>query len=206
MLKRVCLQTSFNVNPRLPGAGSMKTPVSGIILAGGASSRMGQAKAYLPWGTSTLLEYLSERLLSRLKPLVIVCESRMPFPGLSPEAQLVFDPIVHLGPLAGFSNGLKQLPTDRPVFLTGCDFPFLNSSIVDFLLERLEGADAVVVHWQNYHQPLAGLYHPRIAQTVAQQTATGKRSMMELLKQIQSKIVPESDWLNFDPSGRMLMN
>ena len=196
----------FEVNLHSQGAKTMKTLVSGIILAGGASRRMGQAKAALSWGTSTLLEHLVQKLHARLEPLVVVCEGQMSFPGIGKHAQLVFDPISHLGPLVGFSNGLKHVPADRPVFLTGCDFPFLQSSIVDFLLERLEDADAVVAQWYGIVQPLAGLYHPRIAGTVAQQIATGTRSMMELLKQIQCKIVSESDWLRFDPTGHMLMN
>ncbi len=196
----------FEVNLHSQGATTMKTLVSGIILAGGASRRMGQAKAALPWGTSTLLEHLLHRLLPRLEPLLVVCEGQMSFPGIGKHAQLVFDPISHLGPLVGFSNGLKHVPADRPVFLTGCDFPFLQSSIVDFLLDHLEGTDAAVPQWQGIVQPLAGLYHPRIAGTVAQQIATGTRSLMELLKQIQCNTVSESDWLRFDPTGQLLMN
>jgi molybdenum cofactor guanylyltransferase len=196
----------FEVNLHSQGSATMKTPVSGIILAGGASRRMGQAKAMLPWGTSTLLEHLVHELHPRLAPLFVACEGQMSFPDFSRQAQLVFDPISHLGPLVGFSNGLKHVPADRLVFLTGCDFPFLQGSIVDFLLERLESADAVVVQWQGLVQPLAGLYHPRIAHTVAEQVITGKRSMMELLNQLQCNFVSESDWLRFDPSGQMLLN
>ncbi len=196
----------FNVNLHTPGVIKMNKLVSGIILAGGASSRMGQAKAALPWGPAILLEHLSQKLLLRLEPLVVVCEGQMSFSGLPTKAQLVFDPVSHLGPLVGFSNGLKHVPTDRPVLLTGCDFPFLHSTIADFLLERLKGADAVVPQWEGILQPLAGLYHPRISPVVAQQMSQGKRSLMELLKQIQCNIVSESDWLQFDPSGQMLMN
>lgn len=184
----------------------MKTLVSGIILAGGASRRMGQAKADLPWGRSTLLEYLSQRLQSRLEPLIVVGEGQMSFPSLSQKAQLIFDPVSHLGPLVGFSNGLKHVPAEHPVFLTGCDFPFLQNSIVDYLQDRLDEADAVVAQWQGIVQPLAGLYHPRIAPIVDQLIATGKRSLIELIKQIQCTIVSESDWMQFDPSGQMLMN
>jgi len=167
---------------------------------------MSRAKASLPWGSTTLLEHLLHKLQPRFEPLVVVCEGQMSLPDLSPQIQLVIDPISHLGPLAGFSNGLGHVPDDRPVFLTGCDFPFLQSTIVDFLLDRLGDADAVVTQWQGIIQPLVGLYHPRIAHTVDEQIASGKRSLMDLLEQIYCKTILESEWLRFDPSGQMLMN
>jgi molybdenum cofactor guanylyltransferase len=167
---------------------------------------MGHAKATLPGGTSTQLEHLLHKLRPRLEPLLVVCEGQMSFPAIGKDVQLVFDPVSHLGPLVGFSNGLRNVPSGRPIFLTGCDFPFLQGSIVDFLLDHLAGADAVAPQWQGIVQPLAGLYHPRIADTVARQIAKGTRSMMELLNQIQCNTVSESDWLRFDPTGQMLMN
>lgn len=184
----------------------MNAPVTGILLAGGASRRMGRAKALLPWGNSTLIQNLTTTLETRVAPFIIVSDGQMAFPTLHPKVQVINDAIPHQGPLVGFSHGLKHIPLDRPVFLAGCDFPFIQPSTIDFLLDQLGASDAIVAQTENILQPLVGLYQPRIINVVNQLIETGTRSITTLLENIKSKAVSKADWQRFNPSGLMLMN
>lgn len=167
---------------------------------------MGQAKAMLPWGKSSLLLHLTIIFQLRVDPLIVVSDGQMAFPALPPTVQLVDDPILHQGPLAGFSNGLKQAPTDRPVFLTGCDFPFIQPTIVDYLLDQIGDADAIVTQTAGILQPLIGLYQPSVFPIVQRLIATGTRSITALLDTISCKTILDEEWRQFDHSGLMLMN
>ncbi|HQR06201.1 MAG TPA: molybdenum cofactor guanylyltransferase [Gemmatales bacterium] len=194
------------MNPFSQNTISVNSSVTGIILAGGASRRMGRAKALLPWGNSTLLQHLTNTLVSRVDPFIIVSNGQMALPTLPLQVQLVNDTIPHQGPLAGFSHGLKVAPEDRPVFLTGCDFPFIQPSIIDYLLDQLEGADAIVAQSANILQPLIGLYQSRIIHTVNHLIETGTRSLTALLEMIDCKTISEAEWRRVDPSCQMLVN
>lgn len=185
---------------------SVNSPVSGIILAGGASRRMGRPKALLPWGKSNLLQHLATAFEPRVDPLFIVSDGQMPLPTLPSGVQVANDTIPHQGPLVGFAHGLKCAPEDRPLFLTGCDFPFIQPSIIDFLLDQLGDADAIVTQSANILQPLAGLYQPRIIHAVNRLIASGTRSITTLLETIDCKKISDAEWQRFDPSGLMLMN
>ncbi|MFT3882363.1 MAG: molybdenum cofactor guanylyltransferase [Gemmatales bacterium] len=142
------------MNPLSQNTRSMNAAVTGIILAGGASRRMGRPKALLPWGKFELLHHLTTTLQPRLDPLIVVSDGKMTFPTLPLGVQLIHDTTPYQGPLAGFSQGLQRAPVDRPIFLTGCDFPFIQPFIIDYLLDQLGNADAIVTQSENILQPL----------------------------------------------------
>lgn len=184
----------------------VNSPITGIILAGGASRRMGQAKALLPWGQSTLIQHLSNTLQSRVNALIIAGDGFTELPSLSPQIHIVHDSMPYQGPLAGLGSGLRHAPQNSPVFLTGCDFPFIRTQMIDLLFEHLGDADAVVAQSANVLQPLCGIYQPRIFSTVNRLLAGHERSMTALLDAINYHIVPEVEWLLLDPSRIMLTN
>ena len=95
--------------------------VTGFILAGGRSSRMGRDKSLLPLGSGTLIDVVSARLQSVLGRVVVIGH-----PDNAPQlaqrlAQRVLTDVVpHEGPLMGIFTGLLHTHTALNVFVP-CD-------------------------------------------------------------------------------------
>jgi molybdopterin-guanine dinucleotide biosynthesis protein A len=116
-------------------------PLAAVLLAGGASSRMGRPKAWLDWRGVPLLRHLVE-LFAALGARVIVVGARgEALPELPAGALRVDDPPDEDGrrggPLVGLLAGLEALADDpRPgelALLSACDGVFLSRAHLDFL-------------------------------------------------------------------------
>ena len=111
-----------------------------VILTGGASRRMGRDKAMLPYGGSTMLQYLIDKY-SALGPVAVSVNKsgRFPFTG----AAELCDPYPDLGPLNGIVSAFSETDADC-IFLTGTDLPFGDTALVEKLMELRGDADACV--------------------------------------------------------------
>ena len=68
---------------------------AGIVLCGGRSSRMGRAKAWLPWFGRSMIEHVVESLLPVVDEVVVVTSSELDLPFLS--ARVVSDlSLIHI--------------------------------------------------------------------------------------------------------------
>lgn len=179
---------------------------TGIILAGGASKRMGRDKATLPWGNETVLQHLVTQLSPRLRPIIVVGSPLDTALGLPEHVVYVRDHTAHQGPLVGFSQGLTQAPHHQLVFLTGCDFPYLRPKVVDFLHSRLGDSKAVVAESEGIVQPLIGLYQQTVINNVGQLIQNNVRSLNALISELNCRVVTQEEWRQFDPDCRMLTN
>lgn len=103
---------------------------AGIVLCGGRSSRMGRAKAWLPWFGGSLVEVLVGRLGSIVDEVIVVTSATLDLPALP--ARIVEDREPGLGPLAGLREGLAAARAER-AFVTSVDAPFLTREFVEGL-------------------------------------------------------------------------
>jgi molybdopterin-guanine dinucleotide biosynthesis protein A len=134
-------------------------PISGFVLAGGQSSRMGQDKALIEFnGQSQLF-----RSLALLKPL---CETttiigpRARYASLELGVGIIEDAVEPCSPLGGILTGLRQSAHEHSLFLA-CDLPLMTSRFLNYLVSAglTEGADVVVpVDGSGEYEPLCALY------------------------------------------------
>ena len=144
----------------------MKAPaggISGVILAGGRSSRMGQDKALLPIRGRPMIEIIAGMMRSVFDTVCIAADrvETFRFLGLP-----VFPDIYPLcGPLGGIHAALSRCRSDR-VFVSACDTPLIPPALIHHLLKRhTNRAATIALHGGNVH-PLCGVYEksalPRI--------------------------------------------
>lgn len=131
---------------------------TGVILAGGKSSRMGRDKSLLMYDNKTIIARAVEELAGVVKEIIIISNQldKYGFPGVKE----VSDKFTGMGPLAGIQAGLLAADHDR-IFVTACDMPFLDGRLVKFLLEQSDGFDVTVPQIGSYLQPLFAVYHKR---------------------------------------------
>ena len=130
-----------------------------IVLCGGESRRMGQPKAWLPFGPERMLQRVVRLVSTVAGPIVVVAAPGQELPSL-PEAVLVArDPHRGLGPLQGLAAGLAALPDEvELVYATATDVPFLQPAWIDRLVSLIADHDLAIPSCDGFCHPLAALY------------------------------------------------
>jgi molybdopterin-guanine dinucleotide biosynthesis protein A len=129
--------------------------MTGILLAGGKSSRMGKEKGSLKLGNQFLYEYPLQVLEACCENILISsCNPSLP---RAPHP-LVCDEISGLGPLGGIYSCLKYSSTELNVILS-YDMPGINVPLIHYLLTEAKGYDVVVPALiEHQPEPLCGVY------------------------------------------------
>ena len=179
-------------------------PFTAIVLAGGASARMGKPKALLPFGAETLIERVVRRLEAIASEVVVVSGPHLVLPALR-TARVIEDEKPLQGPVAGILYGLRAARTDL-CFVCGCDHPFIEPAVVRLLIERAAAARGAVAVFDGIAQPLVGAYRLSVAEIAASMLAAGERRAAALVRQAGLVEVPEEDLLRIDPSGRSFLD
>jgi len=143
---------------------------SGVVLAGGRSSRMGTPKAALEWHGSTLLRRTAG-ILARATggPVVVVRAAGQDLPSLPKGTLVADDPREGKGPVQGIAAGLAALGGRADAaFIASTDMPFLHPAFIRRVLRVLsdaEGTDVALPVARGFRQPLAAAYRVSLADT-----------------------------------------
>ncbi len=113
------------VNPKSP------EPPAAIILAAGASVRMGQPKAYLRWGNRTFLEHLIARAAS-CHPIIVVAGAHPLDPGGL--VRLVHNANWPDGPFSSLQSGAAMVAPGTGALVLTVDRPHVQPTTIDRLL------------------------------------------------------------------------
>jgi molybdopterin-guanine dinucleotide biosynthesis protein A len=105
-------------------------PISGYVLAGGRSSRMGRDKALIELAGKPLIEHAVTKLRRVCTEVYVLAGAEGEHAGLAQHAPLVHDPHPGCGPVGGFEAALKQSVFEWNLFLP-VDMPFLPSALLD---------------------------------------------------------------------------
>lgn len=161
----------------------------GVLVAGGAGTRLGTAKALVRVGGPTLLQRGAATLAVICDEVVVAAPADLTLPeaaGLGPGAAplaRVFDPPGASGPLVGVVAGLSSRAFERAVVLA-VDLPFATSAALAALLGRLGGHDAIVPAPGGIPQPLAAAYAAKASPVLAERLQMGERSLTRALSSL----------------------
>ena len=186
--------------------------VSGIVLAGGRSSRFGSDKLAAHLDGVPLLD----RAVAVLADAAIGCTEIVVVlaPGDDrelPEAVITVrravDPAAHGGPLVGLLAGLEAA-REPLVLVVGGDMPTLSPEVLAALVRALtatERSDAAVLIQRGVARPLPAAFRNGAATQVARRIiGAGERSLVALLRDLATRELAEGEWRGLDPSGDTL--
>ncbi len=186
---------------------------AGIILCGGRSTRLGQDKAGLTFGPTTMLEHAVERLRPTLIPLVVVAAESQTLPVLADDVIVVRDRRPDTGPLEGLAAGLAALQRQGPVhrqvsaaYLTGCDFPLLLPEFVQAVCDRLGDHQAAVPLVAGIRQTLASAVRIDVLSVVEQMLHEDQRRTNALFDRLDTVWIDEPALRQVDPQLISLRN
>jgi molybdopterin-guanine dinucleotide biosynthesis protein A len=173
--------------------------VTGILLAGGKSRRMGRDKARLEVGGEMLFAR-PLALLQRYFPKVLIAGDR---PDLArPDVPAVAD-LYPGSALGGLYTGLVSAQTDW-IFVAPCDMPFPDGRLVELLLSQRDGVDAVVPRTPMGYEPVFAVYHRNCLPCMAEMLRSGQHRIYDFYQRIAIRYL---DWQQM-PAGweRSLLN
>jgi len=128
---------------------------SGVILAGGRSSRMKFNKAFAEIGDKPVINIIIDKFEQLFDETIIISNEPDLFSRLGP--QVYTDIYPRMGPVSGIHSGLCNSRYDQ-VFILGCDMPFISMDLVEHMISRLGEYDSVVPEIDSYLQPLSAVY------------------------------------------------
>ena len=128
--------------------------VTGVILAGGKSSRMGQDKGLMPYKEKPLVSYGLD-VLKQFSSRQLIIANQPGYEGFGVEVIQDIEP--ELGPIGGIVTALENITTEKCCVLA-CDMPFVSAGLFQYLLQHAAKAPIVVPMFKERLQPLAGLY------------------------------------------------
>lgn len=170
--------------------------MTGIILAGGLSSRIGRDKALLPWGRSNILTGVVGRLRSVCDDIIIVRNT--PLDCKIDGIRTVSDIYRQMGPLGGIHAGLT-IARHEYAFVTACDMPYLPPAAVDYLFREAAGWDVVMPATGRDYEPLFACYARRCLPVIEDLLRRDVRKIIELLPLVRYKTIPREIFLQIDP-------
>lgn len=159
-----------------------QSQLAAVVLAGGASRRMGRDKAAMAHPEKrgqSMLEHTVAVLTERCSPIFVVAAPGQSVPAI-PGVVVLRDQLRSAGPLPATGLGLRAAAdagADR-AFVCAVDMPLLSAGLIDDLA-GCSDAD-IVVPWDGQDHYLAGIYRTGLAAVVESLVAAGARSMRVL--------------------------
>lgn len=181
--------------------------VTGIILAGGGSTRLGRDKASEVVNGRPLLQWAAERLEQAAAEIVVVKAAGQRLPSIETRTPLKVteDILPGRGPLAGIHSGLQSASHELSIAV-GCDMPLLCVPLLRYLCELAEGHDVVMPTRGGQPQPLHAVYRRSCVAAMERELRAGRQRVISFLGAVRVRYVAEEEWARYDGEGLSFFN
>ena len=176
---------------------------SAVILAGGRSSRMGRAKALLPFDGEPLIAHVVRSLEKLFVDIVVVTAPDQELPPLP--VTLAWDDVAYQGPVSGIYHGLTAAKNEVS-FVGSCDMPFASVPLIAHLISQIDDYDVVVPEWGGRYQPLFAVYRSHVASHLAEQLRREELRPIFLFDKVRTRKVGDEEIRRYDPDGSSFIN
>jgi molybdenum cofactor guanylyltransferase len=165
---------------------TLPLPVTGLILCGGKSKRMGRPKAFLPYGGRTIVEHLVTNFAQLFDEVFLVANEPDAFSQMT--VDVVKDILPNRGPVCGILSGLLVAKHEH-VFVAACDMPLVDKKLVREMSLQRRNYDVVVLGHDGQVEPLLGFYSKSCIKSLEDTLFSGKRRAHEVLSGVSAKVV-----------------
>ncbi len=180
---------------REPGLG-----VSGVVLAGGQSRRLGRDKAVELLSGQPMIRRVLERVAGLTSENIVVVADRTRGDALPllDNTRVVLDVYPGMGSLGGIFSGLAAAENGW-VMVTACDMPFLNPDLLGYLLTLREGADVVAPVVEGRPEPTHALYSRECMPFIEERLRAEELKITGFYGGVRVRYVEEGEIRRFDP-------
>jgi len=159
--------------------------LTGVVIAGGQSKRMGKDKVTIRFEGQTLLSH-AVKLLEKFTDTILVSSSNTE---IETSHLIVSDEFTYIGPIAGIYASLKQAQTQK-ILVIPVDMPLLNDEIISFLINNIQD-EAMINVFSTYNrtQMLVGIYDKALLSIVETQINNNQYKLRDLLQKSSVNII-----------------
>ena len=172
----------------------MNSTITGVILAGGKSLRMGTDKALLKLDGRPLVAHVASTLQSVFDRVLLVANDASAYRSIGLETY--GDVFLDCGPLGGIHSGLVHAGGSG-VFICACDTPFITANLVRYIAEFPSSSAVKIPSFNQQLHPLCGLYTQRCLQPVTEQLEAGRYRVLDFVDSIEAAVIPIAPDLPF---------
>ncbi len=176
----------------------MKFPCTGVILAGGLSTRFSREnKALVVLNGKPVIDYVYDIFREIFQDIMLVTNN--------PELYLDYDlmTVTDIYPvrssMTGIHTGLFYASTPY-AFFAACDTPFLKKEIIQTILEGIdENAGLVIPETHKGFEPLCAAYSKQCLKPIEHCLENKKLKIMRCLRKVRTRIISEKKIVAHDP-------
>jgi molybdopterin-guanine dinucleotide biosynthesis protein A len=180
-----------------------KKEITGVILSGGKSIRMGKNKAFIQVEGVPIIKRIHNLFRELFREVIIVTNDRDLFSDF--DSKIYSDLIPGKGALGGLYTGIF-FSSFYHSFCVACDMPFIKKALVQYLIENMDNRDVIVPRTKDGLQPLHAIYSKNCIDPIRKSIDEGKSKIIDIYDQVNVKIVDEEDFLCFDPGRESFIN
>lgn len=160
--------------------------ITGFVLAGGRSSRMGEDKGLMQLAEKPMVMHVVEQLQPCVDELILIANH--------PEYtqfgyRVIEDMVAEIGPVGGIYTGLK-VSTTALNFFVSCDMPFISKAAIQMMLASIQEEAICVASLEGFIQPLFGLYSKGCLPLLEASIAEKHYKLQAVVRQSKHKVVP----------------
>jgi molybdenum cofactor guanylyltransferase len=177
--------------------------VTGVILAGGQSRRMGRDKAFLPFGKGLLIERVIEVVQQVIDDVILITNTPEQYQHFG--LPMFSDVIPQAGSLGGIYTGLVSAKTPHSLCLA-CDMPFVKPEFLRLLCDTATEADVVIPRNAEDFQPLCAVYAQVCCEPIRQKIEASRLKITGFFDQVRVRIIEGELLARYDPHDIMFFN
>lgn len=176
---------------------------SGVILAGGRSSRMKFNKAFAEISGQPVIKILIDKFAGLFAESIIISNEPELFEHLG--LPVYTDIFPRMGPVSGIHSGLYHAHYDK-AFILGCDVPFINMELVEYMANKLGDYDSVVPEIDSYLQPLAAVYSRRCLPVLTACLEENRVKLVRIFEELNALIISRNELEKFGIVEEIFLN
>ena len=158
--------------------------ITGIILAGGKSSRIGTDKALLKFQDKTFIQTIYDNIKGLCSEVIISSNNpEVKIPG----TKIVADKIENIGPAGGIFSALSASQTEKNMIVS-VDTPLITIDLIQFLIQHFtDNLDALIIFENEKLHPLTGMYSKNLISLFKEEITAGNYKIRHILSKAATK-------------------
>ncbi|ETN95995.1 molybdenum cofactor guanylyltransferase [Zhouia amylolytica] len=162
-----------------------KNNITGVILAGGRSTRMGFDKGLIKLNNETFISHIKKAMSPIVNSILLISNHT---------SHDVFkinrheDLFPDAGPVGAIYTGLQKSNTAFSLVVS-CDVPLITTSILKLLIDREDDSDVIQFQVDSRKMPLVALYRNSCAPIMYEQLKKGERKLQFVLNDLKVRTI-----------------
>jgi len=170
--------------------------ITGVILAGGQSRRMGQNKALMSLGGKRLVDRVVAVMREVFHDHLLVTNTPEVYADLGlPMARDVWP---EKGSLGGVYSAIYHVPTPY-CLVVACDMPFLNAAVLRYLMTQIADYDVIIPDVLDELQTLHAIYSKACLPPIERCLTANRLRIVGFFPEVRVRRVTASELQPYDP-------